>query len=76
MAEIVYTPRPPHKCDLPSGTDATVGTIAHCPKCGAYSELRASLARGGVYQWHRLDFFTVLGYAFIGRIRIATKEAE
>lgn len=75
MAEIVYTPKPAHKCQMPLITDAAIGTIVHCPKCGAYSELRASLARGGVRQWVRLDFFQVLGYAFIGRIRIPSKEA-
>ncbi len=35
-AHVVFTPRPPHRCELPSSSDYRPGTIVRCDTCRRY----------------------------------------
>lgn len=75
MAEIVYVPRPPHACELPSTDDPDprikTGTIVRCKKCGALYTLAAGWKNAAASKpphWRRLEWNEIFVHRFFGRI--------
>lgn len=49
--EIIFTPDPPHICDLPEVSSVLAGTIVRCIVCGKFYKLIELDASKGFYRF-------------------------